>query len=772
MRLSVLALLAVLQASSAFATDGATIARIAVKGTRKVEEEVVRQSVTTRVGQPLDGKRLATDVRALWATGFFEDVQIEVQYTPAGAAVVTYVVREKPSIAKILVKGNEDIDIDKINEVLDLKRDAILDVAAVKRNADKIRDLYAEKGFFLAEVDHEVKRLGDGEVEIWFVVKERAKVEVRRVTFIGNRAAAAGDLKGVMETREGSFFSFLTGSGTYQEGAFERDLMAINGWYYDHGYINVKVGRPQIALSADKRDLAITIHVEEGPQYRVGKLDFAGELMGPKKEYFDRLTIRSGEIFNRTRLTGDITRVTDRYRDAGFAYANVTPLTAIDSARLIVDVIFEIEKGQKVYVERIQVRGNQRTRDKVIRREMKIYEGDLYNQSLLDASKRRVNALGFFEKVDVTTRRGSADDRIEVDVEVEERPTGTFQIGAGFSSVENFIAQAQISQANLFGRGQTLSLMAQISGLRQFYSLRFVDPYFIDSNWTFAFDLFKTVRGFESFNREATGGDLTFGYPLHEDIRMFLTYKIEDVDVSSGGRPSPFGQAASGLPSGVKIANLFDDGLTSSFRLSLNWDARDNRLFPTRGFFHSVASEYARPEFGSDNVFDRYTGFSRFYRPIFGPVIFKTNVEAGFVRSPRPEGPPIFERFFVGGINDVRGFRPRSLGPRMDVTSPNPTAPVILFNKGGNKQLILNFEIEYPIFPQVGIKGVFFSDAGWAWDDQESMFKEIDRLRHSWGFGFRWFSPIGPLRFEWGIPMDAKEGEDPIVFEFTIGNFF
>jgi len=760
-------------AAHAEAPEG-RVARITVRGQRKVEPEAIRMNVATKAGKPLDRKKLAEDVRSLWRLGFFEDVQVEVTALGRGDLQVTYVVKEKPSIRKILVSGNDEIDIDKINEVLDLKLDAILSIADVKRNEVKIRDLYVEKGFYLAEVSHELRRISDTEVDVVYKVREHAKVEVRSITFLGNVAAPSDELKAAMETQEGGYFSWLTSSGTYQEDAFQRDLARITGYYYDRGYINVKLGRAQIALSPDKRYLHIVFPIEEGPRYRVGKVDVQGDLVESREAYLSRLGVRGGEYFNKSKLLEDITRLSDGYKDLGYAYVNVTPLTAIDNDRLIVDLTFDIQKGQKVYFERIHVRGNTRTRDKVIRREVKIIEGELYNQTLLDASRRRVTALGFFERVEVNTRRGSADDRIEVSFEVQEKPTGTFQIGAGFSSAESFIAMAQISQSNLFGRGQTLALQAQISGIRQLYSLRFIDPYFLDSDWTFAFSLYNSVQNRGNFNREATGGDLTWGYPLHEDVRLFLTYKLEDVDVQTSGRASPFGTPIAAIPSGARVANLFDDGITSSARFSVNWDTRDNRLFPTRGFFQSASAEYARPELGSENVFDRYTGFSRWYYPVWGPLVYKLNLEMGFVTSSRDEGVPIFERFFVGGINDVRGFAPNTLGPRMSILrDQDPNAPLNNdFLRGGDKQMILNHEVEFPIFEKVGIKGVVFSDAGWAWDDDENMFKEIAKLRHSWGFGFRWFSPIGPLRFEWGLPFDPQPGEDPIKFEFTIGNFF
>ncbi|HEY3352777.1 MAG TPA: outer membrane protein assembly factor BamA, partial [Polyangia bacterium] len=524
------------------------------------------------------------------------------------------------------------------------------------------------------------------------------------------------------------------------------------------------------------------------------KLDFRGELIGTRDEHLRRLTVKSGETFSRSKLGQDILRMTDWYKDQGYAYVDITPLTAIDSDARIVDLAFEVQKGHKVYFERINIRGNVKTRDKVIRRELKIAEGDLYNQTRLDFSKRRAMMLGFFEKVDISTKRGSSDEYVIVNVEVTERPTGTFQIGAGFSSVENFIAQAQISQNNLFGRGQTLALMAQLSSLRQLFSLRFVEPYFLDTPWTFAFNLYNTALVFDFFNRTATGGDLTWGYMLTDDVRLFLTYKLEDVSVSTRSTGVLLSGATSSPIGNTQVANLFRAGITSAVRASVAWDTRNDRMFPTKGMFHNISAEVADPATGSQNTYTRYSWFSRFYRPLVGPFVFKVNAEAGFITSRKPEGVPIFERYFIGGIMDVRGFRLRSLGPRILVpSSPDPNASLLQFNVGGNLQTILNAEIEFPIFEKVGIKGVVFFDAGNAWNtegrycgrvpgapppiildkSQDPCVKfALDGLRTSVGFGFRWFSPIGPLRFEWGIPLKRLPGEDSIVFEFTIGSFF
>ncbi|MGZ5242255.1 MAG: outer membrane protein assembly factor BamA, partial [Caldimonas sp.] len=537
------------------------------------------------------------------------------------------------------------------------------------------------------------------------------------------------------------------------------------------------------------------IPIEEGEPFKIGKLDFKGELLLPREEYFRKMSVHSGEMFNRSKLGQDIVKLNDLYKDAGYAYVNILPQTAIDAVQRTVDVIFEVQKGSQVYFGRINVRGNTKTRDKVIRRELRVYEGELYNQTRLDRSKRLVQALGFFEKVELSTKTSESDpNRMDVNIEVTERATGTFQIGAGFSSVENFIGQAQVSQNNLFGRGTTLQLQAQISSLRQLFTLRYLDPYFLDTRLTFAFSIYNSLLFYPSFNRTARGGDLTWGYLLGDWTRVFGTYKLEYVDVQqnvAGQTIGGFGNATQ--VSAGTVANLFRSGFTSSVRLSVNYDTRDDRMFPKHGMFHSLAVEVADPLIASQAVYTRVNGWARFYHPIWGPFIFRLNVEGGLVTSRDSQGVPIYERYFLGGINTIRGFQLFSLGPKVNVlSSPQPSAFLSQFNIGGNLQLILNSEIEFPIFAAVQIKGVIFFDAGNAYNTESSKYcpsklavsnipdvfnpcnsyPTFSNLRYSVGFGFRWNSPIGPLRFEWGIPLNRQAGEDPIVFEFTIGNFF
>ncbi len=771
---------------------GKKVAAVRFRGNRKAEAEAIQLNLSLTKGEGFDAQRLRDDIRAVWKMGYFDDVKVELEDEDDGL-VLTYVLREKPSIRKIYVAGNSEVGLDKINEVLDLKKDTIYDPAKVKRNAEKIHDLYVEKGFYLADVRSETKTHSPTQVDIYFIVDERAKVEVRQVRFLGNRIASQEDLRNAIQTQEGGWLSFLTSSGTYREDAFDRDLLMLTGFYYDKGYVNVKIGKPQIELSADKHYLYITIPVEEGEVHTIGKLDFKGELLDTREGMLSRLSVRQGERFSRTKLANDIQRVTDLYKDRGWAYVNVTPLTAVNPDRTV-DLTLDIQTGKKVYFERINIRGNSKTRDKVIRRELKVAEGELFHQTLMDASKKRVQALGFFEKVELSTKRGSSDERIVVNIEVTERPTGTFQIGAGFSSIENFIGQAQVAQNNLFGRGTTLQLQAQISSLRQLFSLRYLDPYFLDTNITFAFSGYNQLLYFPSFNRTTRGGDLTWGYLFGDYVRLYGTYKLEWVNIAAntGGLAIPGANFVTSQVAQNVLANLYRRGWTSGIRLWMNFDSRNDRLFPTRGQFHSLSVEVADKYIASEIDYVRVTGTAQFYRPIIGPFIFRLRADTGLVWSRNPEGVPIYERYFLGGIQTVRGFRLFSLGPRIQVLNEqNPYAFTQPFTIGANWQVMVNSEIEFLILPAVQIKGVVFFDMGNGYNleqrycpsqaaaaavekvfDPCEHYPTFQNLRYSVGFGFRWFSPIGPLRFEWGIPLKRYAGEDPIVFEFTIGNFF
>ena len=764
------------------------IKQVRFRGNRKVEDDAIRINLRTISGATLTQDMLRDDVRAIWRMGFFEDVKIEVTNVPGGVNVV-FVVSEKPAIRKIYVSGHDEVGLTKVNEVLDIKKEEILDLAKVKKNMEKIRELYLQRGFYMADVSYELERVDESQVDVTFRVNENAKVEVRRVNFVGNKKAGDQDLRQVMFTQEADLLSFVTSSGTYREDVFQRDILMLQAYYQDRGYVYAKVHEPRFELSPDKRSLYITIPIDEGEQFEVGKIDFTGDLLEDKQKMLDALRVRKGEIFSKSKISQDVQDLTAMYRDKGFAHVNVIPNVDVDDEKKIVNVAIEFQKGSEVYFDRIEIRGNSKTRDKVIRREMRVVEGELYNSTRLELSKRRVTALGFFDRVDLSEERGEGDDKIDVNIEVSERQTGAFQVGAGFSSAENFIFQAQISQNNLLGRGQSLTLQAMLSGLRQLFLLSFQEPYFLDTNWTFGFNLFNQFQFYPSFNRTSKGGALTWGYMLFDDFHVFLRYKLEDVGVStstqsrflSGGQRTPF-------PPGT-LANLLRPGLTSSFRLSFSYDNRDNKLFPTNGWQNEASAEFADEIFLSQTRFTRYDATTRYFYPIWGPFVLRLKGQVGLVTSPDPQGVPIFERYFVGGIFDVRGFRPFTLGPR--IRAPQEQTPDAALNDnqtiGGNLQVLGRAEIEFPLIERVGIRFAVFSDVGNAYNLEEQYCRlrpsnphvsrdpcvqvfPLSSLRSSWGFGFRWFSPIGPLRFEWGLPFNPLPGEEPLIFEFNIGS--
>jgi outer membrane protein insertion porin family len=627
----------------------------------------------------------------------------------------------------------------------------------------------------------------DAQVDVVFVVNEHAKVQVKGVGFIGNTRMPAAEIQKVMATREGSLLSLVTDMGNYRDENLQRDLQAIQALYLDDGYVTVKVGTPSVSLSPDKRFIFVTIPIEEGEQYTIGKIGFAGQLLDQEPRLRRIVRSRRGEWFSRETVARDLFAVGDVFKDLGYAYANVTPLTDTNADTRIVDLTFEVQPGALATFERIEVVGNDKTRDKVIRRELRISEGERYSGTGVRDSKMRVNALGFFETVEISTKRGSADDKIIATVEVKERPTGTFQIGAGFSSYENFILTGQISQQNFFGWGQTLSLQIQWSSIRQLGQIQFVEPHFLDTRWTFAFDLYMTEGVYTTFTRRSVGGSMTWGYELvglerwwsfarHlEDMRLFATYTNERVDVTAA-QASTTTQAA------------FKSGTTSSVRLSLQWDKRDNRLFPTRGFYFSGSVEAAPPFlapsrlFGENvNLFRRYTLDGRIYRPLFWGLVFRARLTLGLIQAWDVEHQlPISELYYLGGINTIRGYRYLSISPTANVRQVDtPDSPIEELTRGGDKQAYVNLEVEFPLFPTVGVRGVVFTDAGnvyapGAWHDPAvswSLYKSV-------GFGFRWISPIGPLRFEWGFPLNPRRNlngsriDQPVDFQFTIGNFF
>jgi outer membrane protein insertion porin family len=804
--------LVALPPTAAEQSEGLPIAAIDVVGNRRVARGDVVSYFREKPGQIFKVENLTGDVRALWDSGFFEDVQVDLSTSDHGVTL-RFLVRERPNIKDVQYDGNTEIENDKLGEVVEIKPNTILSLPAVRRTVQKIKDAYSEKGFFLAEVTYDVLAQRENEVIVKFHIVEHQPVTVRRITFVGNDHITDEELREIIQTGNGGFFGFGSG-GSYRQDVFERDVLMMSALYYDKGFLSVQVGTPRVMLTQDRAGIDIGLSIHEGPRYKIRQLrvyerDPEGNEVAPlggRQALQQMISAHSGDYFNRSLLIKDLQSVRTLYRDAGYANVEAEPETELDPIHAQVDIVVPIKRGPEVRIERIEIKGNSKTRDKVIRREMEIQEGQLFSETRIETSKRRITALGYFDRVDISTERGSAPDRLLVNIEVSEKPTGTFQVGAGFSSIESFIATAQVQQANLFGNGQALALQAQLSSLRQLVTLRFFEPYFLDTDWNASLEAYDTLYIFPNFARRSIGDSLTFGYALAQPwLRLSVTATTEWDSVDTSNQATFLGIGSPGFSSAfaqLPLANLFNSGRVFSLRPTLTYDTRDNRLFPSSGIYLQLSSEIASKAFGSEFNYlrNRFTG--RFYYPLGGATagkpgsgfVLKLNTELGIITSPDPQGVPIFQRYFLGGILDIRGFYLRTIGPRLPLTSTlDPNSPPIPngANIGGNLEGYENLELEFPILDAVGIRGVVFLDAGNAWNLENQFCKttpapQFDRtvqpcfsfpnslgyLRTSSGFGFRWFSPLGPLRFEWGFPLSPLPYERTSDFEFTIGNFF
>lgn len=801
-------------ASAASQTPQASsvVQAITVEGLHRVTLQALRAEIRTQVDQELNRVVVGEDLQRLWATQLFDDLRVDVAPHPKGGIQLFYWVQEKPTVRSVNFSGFDAVSEEDLKEAIGLQTGTVLKKSQIDSDIAKIRDLYLTQGYYLVQVRHTATQVPPPivaghappkdavpDVAVTYAIQENAKVQVREIRFMGNQNVAADDLRAGMQTRQGNELSFLTQSGTYKEEFFQTDLFRIQAIYYDRGYVAAKVGDPLLQISGDKRFVDIRIPVSEGDRFKIGDIGFSGDIeleaeKGDKAIDAPRLArnlqIQSDTFFARSTLFADIQRITELYRDRGFAYANVVPNSSLRPGDKKIDLDLQIDRGERYDIGVIQIVGNTKTRDKVIRRQMQVFEGERYSGSGIRLSKARIFQLGYFETVELKESPGDGPNLINITVEIKEKSTGTFQVGAGFSSVESFIATAQISQNNFLGNGQLLSVSAQLSFgdfARQLATFQFQDPFFLDSRWFLGINAYITQRFFRDFQRNATGFSPSFGYPLTHELRLTAGYTIERIDISTDFDGSQQGIA--------RFGSDFQGGINSAVSLSLSYDSRDNRLFPTKGMYHVLSGEISDSALGSTDIlgYRRVQLFTRFYYPLPLSMVLRFNASIGMVFGGGPNGVLVSERFFPGGIFSVRGFPPRGLGPvESTLVAGDPFSEAVDFTRGGNKELVFNLEVEFPIIKAAGIRGVIFADAGNAYNENENFFY-LDTperpqafligsnrpigvplgLYYSFGFGFRWLSPIGPLRFEWGIPITKRTPRSrDIIFEFTIGNFF
>lgn len=722
------------------------IGDVQIQGNRRVETSTIQAVLGVKPGDTVTLADIDRDIKAIYKLGRFKIVDADVS-AQAGIQILTYKVEERPLVREITFSGNKEIPLETLQAVLTFKAPDIYDPDKVKESLEAIRKKYEAAGYYAAEITPDVHVNDNLEAFVTFKIKEGKIIRIKKISFTGNTVFSDRQLKKVMQTREKWFLSWLIERGTYDKEVADIDRERIADQYFNKGYIDVKVSEPKVALTDDKKNLLLSYSIFEGPQYRAGRVDIQGDLITDKKELLAKVALKKGDVFSRKQVRDSITAVNDFYADRGYAYVNVTPRTPKNKEAKTVDFLIQIEKGVKVTIERIRVSGNTKTRDKVVRREMTFAEGDTYNASALKKSKKRIKNLGYFEEVSVDTSKGSTPSLMDIDVDVKEKMTGAFSLGFGYSSVDNFILQGALSQSNFLGLGLKATLSAALGGSSNTFRVGVLDPYFLDTNFSVGFDLFKVEREYNSFTLDSIGGDLKFGFPLDfYNLRSFFIYRFEKKNISDVDDDASF-----------TIREQEGKSTLSSVTAILTRDTLDYRLDPTKGSISSASVEYAG--LGGTENFVKYIVSSRHYFPLFWGTVFSINGEMGYLEKTTGDDLPIDEKFFLGGLNTIRGFSHRKVGPRDPATGDY---------YGGTKEAFFNFEYIFPLLKDLGMKGVLFFDTGNAWDT-EDYFSE---MRYSVGVGFRWMSPMGPLRLEWGYNLDPKEYEDNSQFDFSVGRMF
>lgn len=743
--------------------EGEKIVEVVVKGNRRIEKSAVLNVVKMKAGDMLESDKTDNDIRAIYKMGHFQDVQAASEASEKGTVLV-YVVVEKPIVRSIKFEGNKELTTDKLKEALEFRQNSIFSAKDLAKSIAKIKKLYGDEGYYLAEIAPVVVTNSPTELAVTFKITEGNKILIRTISFDGNKTFSNRKLRGVMETKEKWFLSWLTNAGTYKEEVLKNDSLLIADFYMNKGFINVKVGEPVVRLADAKDALEASIGITEGDQYRVGEIGFKGELLEPAEKLRKKIKSEPGELFSRAMLRTDIFALTDVYADKGYAFANVNPLTKADPEKKLVDLTFDMEKGELVYFERINIAGNPKTRDKVVRRELRVDEGELYSATGMKRSKQQLMNTGYFEEATIATVKGSSTNKLNVDVNVKEKPTGTFSIGGGYSSLDGIIGQGSIQQANFLGLGLKANLSGSIGGKSQTYSLGVTDPFFLDTKWTLGGDIYRSERDYTDYSRRLMGGDIKAGYPINDFIGTFFMYKYELKDIYN-----PL--------FAYQTLNYQDPALyplgsstTSSVFGSVTRNTTDYRLDPSSGMINSLSAEYAG--LGGDNKYARYIGDTTWFHPIYKKLIFSSKLTLGYIQDVgKPV--PIDEKFYLGGIFSLRGYKARTVSPvkTQRISDINGNTSVEQIYLGGDKEAFGNIELTFPVLPEVGIKGVAFFDYGNAYGYGQKLFSSV---LMSYGAGLRWASPIGPLRLEYGIPLNPRSGLDSSTgrFEFSIGSLF
>jgi outer membrane protein insertion porin family len=728
-----------------------TIQEIEVQGNQRIEAATVRSYLAVGPGDPFDPVELDRSLKNLFATGLFDDVSLRREGDRLIVAVV-----ENPIINRIAFEGNRRLDDETLESELQLRPRVVYTRSRVQNAVSRILELYRRNGRFAATVEPKVIELPQNRVDLVFEINEGPLTKVARIVFIGNKAIDDDDLRSVIQTKEAAWYRFLSSDDTYDPDRVAFDQELLRRFYLARGYADFNVRSAIAELTPDGERFVVTFTVEEGERYDFGKIDIESKIPDLEPEQLrELLKTKQGDVYNADQIEDSITAVTDEIGELGYAFAQVEPVPNKHEAEHTIDLTYAINQGSRVYIERIDIVGNVRTLDEVIRREFRVSEGDAFNTALLRRSRQRIENLGFFEKVEINTLPGSSPDKTRIEVNVSERSTGELSFGAGYSTSDGPLGDIRLSERNFLGRGQSIQGNFTISGRTQEIDLSFTDPYFLDREVAAGFDLFRRSTNFQSegsFDQRTTGGTLRANYPLTERWRHGLRLTVrEDVIHNVDNDASQFIQDEEG------------NALTVLLGQDLTYDTRDARFLPNDGYIVTLSQDVA--DFGADTQFLRFEGRGSYYYPFYPDWVLNVAGRVGYILG-LGEDVRLFDRFFLGGAT-FRGFKFAGVGPR-DTSTGDALGGNLLYTGTLEQRFPLGLPEELRIF------GRAFVEAGSLVhpDDSGPTVFDSNALRASAGGGLSWLSPLGPISVDLAHAFLKEDEDETELFRISFGTRF
>ncbi len=738
---------------------GVTVTAIEIRGNKRIELPAIAGRLTLKPGDPYTPENVRGQIKILYDSGYFEDVQVETESGAGGVALV-FLVREKPFITEIVFDGNKELSDDKLKEKITIKSQAFLDQPQAKESAEKIRLAYQGDGYFDCQVIPVVQTLDEDRKRLTFFVKEGEKARVKTVYFDGLHAATKNEMFKVMATREWipwyglitqlKLPSFLSDAGVLKREEMNNDVERIKEVMLNKGYLNVQAGLPTVELSDEKKWFVVTYTVMEGEPFTIGEIGFRGNTVFEDPELHQGLKMKEGEIFQRQKIRDETTRLKDLYGSKGYAFADVSPNVIPNTVDRTATIILTIKEGEMMRISQINIYGNEKTKDNVIRREIRLDEQDVIDTPSLKRSFQRLNNLNFFETVEILPAQVGVD-KVDLNVRVKEKPTGQFSIGGGFSTLDQLVAIADVTEGNLGGNGWMGRIRGQLGQQRTLGLITFRNPYLNDSLTSLQLDIFRSATNYVTYYETKSGASVTFGRWLSEYVSGSFSPVVEQINYSNPSATAP-----------PLITRQLGNQTTTGFRASLTRDTRDYQMDPRTGWRTTVALAFGTPYLGGTNDFYKYTLDVMKYIPLPFDTRLSVRARYGVVQGLNTAGDhkpiPLTELYFVGGINTMRGFVFGKAGP---VTTDNTLL-------GAASELIFNFDYIFTISAEAKLNGVIFFDYGKGFAESTVSFP----LRKTAGLEGRWISPFGPLRAAYGINLEPNPGERKGVFEFTIGTLF